>query len=144
MAVPACAASPEPARSRSAIVISARPGLPDANFDGSTILVTNSVADSPFGLVLNRPTQLTVAQLLPRLADSAIAGEKVRFGGPVQIDSAWFLFRSNAPAEHAVKLLADLRAGRRTPVAGRTRATRAANPTALPRDYLSQLSTTRS
>ncbi|HEY6828594.1 MAG TPA: YqgE/AlgH family protein [Gemmatimonadaceae bacterium] len=106
--VPASAAGADPTPSRSAIVISARPGLPDSNFDGSTILVTNSVADSPFGLVLNRPTQLTVAQLLPELADSAIAGEKVHFGGPVQIDSAWFLFRSQTPVEHAVNVLGDV------------------------------------
>jgi putative transcriptional regulator len=106
--VPAWAAGGEPNVARSAIVLSARPGLPDPNFDGSTILVTNSVANSPFGIVLNRPTKLTVAQLLPEFADSAIADEKVHFGGPVQIDSAWFLFRSQAPVEHAVNVLGDV------------------------------------
>ena len=106
--VSALAAGVEPNAARSAIVLSARPGLPDPNFDGSTILVTNSVANSPFGIILNRPTKLTVAQLLPEFADSAIAGEKVHFGGPVQIDSAWFLFRSQAPVEHAVNVLGDV------------------------------------
>ena len=109
--VPASAAGAEPNAARSAIVLNARPGLPDPNFDGSTVLVTNSVANSPFGIVLNRPTQLTVARLLPEFADSAIAGEKVRFGGPVQIDSAWFLFRSQAPVEHAVNVLGDVYLG---------------------------------
>ena len=108
VAVPESATAAEPMAARSAIVLRARPGLPDPNFDGSTILVTNSVADSPFGIVLNRPTQLTVAQLLPEFADTVIAREKVRFGGPVQIDSVWFLFRSQVPDEHAVNVLADV------------------------------------
>lgn len=93
---------------RSAIVLTARDGLPDPNFERSIVLVTNNVASGPFGIILNRPTRVTLGQLFPDIANMPLRDERVYFGGPVEIGALSFLARSSTPPEHAVKIVADV------------------------------------
>jgi putative transcriptional regulator len=87
------------------IVLVARGGLPDANFNGSTVLVMNNIAAAPFGIIVNRPTELSLSQLLPDLQSATHRDDKVYFGGPVDLGSVSFLFRADAPPEHAIEVV---------------------------------------
>lgn len=106
--VHASATAADEATPRSAIVLTARDGLPDPNFESSIILVTNNVASGPFGIILNRPTRVTLGQLFPDVANMPLRDEHVYFGGPVEIGALSFLVRSPTPPEHAVNIVADV------------------------------------
>lgn len=102
----------EPGNATSALMLTARAGLPDPNFNGSTVLVTNRIARGPFGIIVNRPTRLTLSQLFPDWTNIAHGDRKVHFGGPVDATSILFLFRSAIPREHAVEIVAGVYLGR--------------------------------
>ena len=64
------------------------PGMYDANFDRTVVLVLEHSEDGAVGLVLNRPSATTVADALPGLADVAAAPAVVFVGGPVVPEGA--------------------------------------------------------
>jgi putative transcriptional regulator len=97
---PARAADPKPLTS---IVITARSELSDPYFGGSMVLVLNNLGPVPAGIIINRPTPLKVAQVFPDLKRLASLGDRVYFGGPVQPEEVWFLFRAGSAPEHAVR-----------------------------------------
>lgn len=86
-----------------AILIKARTELPDPFFADSVVLVMNNLGPAPVGVVINRPTPLPVARLFPDLKRLAGLDDRVYFGGPVGIESVWFLFRAAKAPEHAVR-----------------------------------------
>jgi putative transcriptional regulator len=86
----------------SAILIVARNGLPDPNFADSLVLVMNNLAAGPVGIIVNRPMPISVSRLFPDMAHLAQVRDKVYFGGPIDFDSVWFLFRAAARPEHAI------------------------------------------
>lgn len=86
-----------------AILLVAREELPDSDFAGSVVLVMNNLGPAPVGLIVNRPTPMTVAQLFPNLKQLARVHDKVYFGGPIALGSVWFLFRSAARPAHAIE-----------------------------------------
>ena len=91
------------ARPLTAILLIARSELPDPNFGGAVVLVMNNVGAGPVGVIINRPTQVSVARLFPDLENLAQLHDKVYFGGPVEFGSVWFLFRAAKPPEHAIQ-----------------------------------------
>jgi len=86
-----------------AIVLTAKSELDDPDFGGSIVLVLNNLGPAPAGLIINRPTSLTVAELFPALKRLAAVHDHVYFGGPVELDTVWFLFRAPKAPEHAVR-----------------------------------------
>lgn len=86
-----------------AILLTARAELPDPNFADSVVLVMNNLGGGPMGVIINRPTQVAVAQLFPDLKRLALVRDKVYFGGPVELQTVWFLFRASKPPEHAIQ-----------------------------------------
>jgi putative transcriptional regulator len=86
-----------------AILIVARDHLPDPSFSNSIVLVMNDLGLGPTGLVINRPTQIPVSHLFPKLERLSKVSDKVYFGGPVEPESVWFLFRAASPQPHAVR-----------------------------------------
>jgi putative transcriptional regulator len=88
-----------------AILLIAREGLPDPSFRDSIVLVMNNVGAVPAGVVLNRPTNVEVALLFPDFKGLAQRHDKVYFGGPVDIDSLWFVFAADKAPEHAIRVL---------------------------------------
>ena len=91
-----------------AILLSARSNLPDSDFADSVVLVMNNLGPAPVGVIVNRPTQVSVAQLFPDLKRLADMHDKVFFGGPVELDVVWFLFRAAKPPQHAIRTFADV------------------------------------
>jgi putative transcriptional regulator len=86
-----------------AILITARAQVRDPFFGDSVVLVLNNIGAEPVGVVINRPTSLTVAHLFPDLKRVAPLPDRVYFGGPVDFGSVWFVFRAAKAPEHAVR-----------------------------------------
>ncbi|MEJ2894642.1 YqgE/AlgH family protein [Bordetella avium] len=77
----------------------AMPGMVNDELAGTVIYICEHTPRGALGLVLNRPTDLTLASLFERVdltvAMGPTADEKVFFGGPVQTDRGFVL---HAPA----------------------------------------------
>ena len=66
----------------------ANPSLPDPNFDRTVVLMLEHGPDAALGLVLNRPSETTVAEVVPGWASLATEPPLVFVGGPVGQDTA--------------------------------------------------------
>lgn len=97
------AAKPSPAKPTTAIFIVAQDDVTDPIFGESVVLVMNNLGPAPVGIIVNRPTPVPVSHLFPKLKRLAQLPDKVYFGGPVEFESVWFLFRAATPPEHAVQ-----------------------------------------
>ncbi|MEZ5099463.1 MAG: YqgE/AlgH family protein [Thermoleophilia bacterium] len=60
------------------------PALGDPNFWRTVVLLVEHTPEGAMGLVLNRPTELTVAEAVEPLAALVEDGACVHYGGPVQ------------------------------------------------------------
>jgi putative transcriptional regulator len=73
----------------------AMPNMADENFGGALVLVAEHSDRGALGLVVNRPTDITMGTLFERidlsLAGQPLADEPVLFGGPVQSDRGFVL-----------------------------------------------------
>jgi putative transcriptional regulator len=85
----------------------ASPSLPDW-FRRTVILMVEHVDEGAFGLVLNRPSQSTVVEAVPALADVADPGELVHIGGPVQPDGVVALGEFPDPDQSPKLVLGDV------------------------------------
>lgn len=75
----------------------ASPSLHDPNFERSVVLIGVHSAEGAMGVVLNRPSELTVAEAAPQLEDAVLDAEHVFVGGPVQPSSVVFLAEFSDP-----------------------------------------------
>ncbi len=79
----------------------AMPGMVSGNLANTVIYICEHTADGALGLVINRPTDLTVGSLLERieldlsLEIGPVQNTPVFFGGPIQTDRGFVL---HAPA----------------------------------------------
>ena len=62
----------------------AGPDLLDPNFRRTVVLISEHSEEGAMGVVLNRPSEHTVAEAVPDLADVVEPGDHVHIGGPVQ------------------------------------------------------------
>jgi putative transcriptional regulator len=85
-----------------AILLVGKADLPDDDFANSVVLVMNNLGPAPIGIVVNRPTRVTIPQLFPDDNRLARLNDKVYFGGPVELGAIWFLMRAATPPEHAM------------------------------------------
>ena len=108
LAVVSWPAVADESRRLTTILLVARDGLVDSNFAGSAVLVMNHIADGPVGVIINRPTPMSVAKLFPDQKRLATIQDKVYFGGPVEFGAVWFLFRAAKPPARAVQALEDV------------------------------------
>jgi putative transcriptional regulator len=69
----------------------ASPALMDPNFRRAVILVSVHSEEGAMGVVLNRPSQVTVSDAVPQLEQTVAEQEHVYVGGPVQPSSIVFL-----------------------------------------------------
>lgn len=91
------AAQAQQADAPNALLLVAKPGLPDPNFRETVVLVTQAPDFSTVGVILNRPTQIKHDR----------SAEPIYSGGPVLPQTLVVLFRSDsapaAPAFHVLK-----------------------------------------
>jgi len=76
----------------------ARPGLLDPNFRQTVVLVTHRPDGSTVGVILNRPTQIEAAALLPGLPAERYR-DALYFGGPVLRQTVVAVFESESTPE---------------------------------------------
>jgi putative transcriptional regulator len=69
----------------------ASPALMDPNFRRAVILVGVHSEEGAMGVVLNRPSEVTVGEAVPQLEQTVAEREPVYVGGPVQPSSIVFL-----------------------------------------------------
>jgi putative transcriptional regulator len=88
----------------------AEPLLGDPNFERTVILVVEHTDEGALGLVLNRPTDLLVAEALPAWRHLTSDPPVLHIGGPVEERSGWCLARAVDPEglEGFVPVLEDL------------------------------------
>src|SRR5258707_9969875 len=72
-------------------VLLASPSLRDPNFERTVVLIAVHGAEGAMGVVLNRPSEATVAQAAPQLEPAVGDSERMFVGGPVQTSSIVFL-----------------------------------------------------
>jgi putative transcriptional regulator len=69
----------------------ASPALHDPNFERSVVLIGVHSEQGAMGVVLNRPSEVTVGEAAPQLEEAVEESERVFVGGPVQPGSIVFL-----------------------------------------------------
>jgi putative transcriptional regulator len=87
-------------------VLVAGPALLDPNFRRTVVLVGEHGEAGAMGVVLNRPSALTVAEAVPTLAELTGREERVWVGGPVQPQAIVVLGEFDEP-EHAAAVVVD-------------------------------------
>lgn len=75
----------------------ANPVLGDPNFHRTVVLVLEHGPSGAVGVVLNRPSQMPVSDVVPGLRDLAADPGVVHIGGPVQPEAAICLARLHRP-----------------------------------------------
>jgi putative transcriptional regulator len=99
----AAVAQAQVAPSKSLFLI-ARPGMPDPNFRESVVLVVQSQGGEATGVIINRPTDRSLAELLPSERFEAFT-DPIYFGGPVAPQGLFALFQSDKYSGPAVPML---------------------------------------
>lgn len=66
----------------------ATPGLRDPNFARSVVLLLEHDRDGTLGIVLNRPLEVTIVEVLPDWTGEVSAPERLFDGGPVSSEAA--------------------------------------------------------
>jgi putative transcriptional regulator len=79
---------PDPEATLTGRLLVATPALGDSNFERSVVLVLDHDEDGALGVVINRPTPLDVAEVLPVWQPLATEPGVLFQGGPVALDSA--------------------------------------------------------
>jgi putative transcriptional regulator len=86
----------------------ASPALLDPNFHRTVVLVTEHTEEGAMGLVLNRPSQVAVADAIAHLAGLVEDGAVVYVGGPVQPEAVVALAELDDPEAAAALALGDI------------------------------------
>ena len=91
------------------MILVAKPGLRDAFF-GASILVVKPIGNNRHvGFVINRPTEMTLGKLFPEHAASQKVPDPVYLGGPVNTEIIFALVQGTAPPSgEALQLTRDL------------------------------------
>jgi putative AlgH/UPF0301 family transcriptional regulator len=88
---------------RESVLLVAAPHLRDPSFGHSVVLVMFPPGSGPSGVILNRPTSLTLADIWAEPEERHGRTDSLYFGGPVQPDGLLFLFRMTPPPVRAWK-----------------------------------------
>jgi putative transcriptional regulator len=78
----------------------AKPSILDPNFSRTVVLVTHAPDGGTVGVILNRPTKQSLADVLPGNAQLARFTEPLHFGGPVERVGLFAVFQAaESPGE---------------------------------------------
>ena len=85
----------------------AMPGLEDENFDHSVTLLCEHNEDGAIGLVINRPIELKLGEMMSQMGlafDAADADRQIYWGGPVQPERGFVVHRQPAGWESCMEV----------------------------------------
>ena len=80
----------------------APPGMPDPRFRNAVLMLTHNNRTGSFALCLNRPTNITINDLLEDHPIECNLPMTVYWGGPVNPNTVWMLHSSEWETEHTV------------------------------------------
>ena len=86
----------------------AGPALLDPNFWRTVVLVVEHSEDGALGLVLNRPSETSVGEAVPQLAELLDPEEPLFVGGPVQPSAVMVLAELEDPTDAALLAFDDV------------------------------------
>jgi putative transcriptional regulator len=86
----------------------AGPGLLDPNFWRTVVLIVEHTEEGALGLVLNRPSETSVGEAVPQLAELLNPEERLFIGGPVQPSSVIVLARFEDATDAALLAFDDI------------------------------------
>lgn len=90
----------------------AMPGMTDPRFARSLIYLCEHSDQGAMGIVVNKPTDMTLGSLFERVElanpDAELAGQPVLFGGPMQLDRAFVLHKPAKPWQSTMKITGDI------------------------------------
>jgi putative transcriptional regulator len=89
-------------------LILAAPALKDPNFDRTVILIAEHTDEGAMGLVLNRPSEASIAEAVPDLTWVTDSEESVFVGGPVAPNGVIVLAEWEDPSRAVVLVEDDL------------------------------------
>lgn len=81
------------------VFLVAKPGMHDPRFRHAVILVTAHNANGTMGLIINRPTQVTIAQALPQVEELKHRNDLLFVGGPVRPGALFTLLSTDKPPD---------------------------------------------
>jgi putative transcriptional regulator len=90
------------------VFLVAQPTLTEPTFRRTVILITQRPDGGSLGVIINRPTQITLAEAFPQHEHIAALAQPLHFGGPVQPQALLFLVRSATPPPGAIAVLHDV------------------------------------
>jgi putative transcriptional regulator len=90
------------------VLLYAMPDLPDPNFARTVVLLLEHSSDGSLGVVLNRPTERSVDNVLDVTPGTTGLDVHVWKGGPVQTDALLSLVRTVRPGPKAHAILGDV------------------------------------
>lgn len=97
-----------PPRVKAGVFLYASPMITDPNFAESVVLLVQHGVEGSMGLIVNRPTRVTVREAVTELAEIRGLELRLHFGGPVQPDAALALVRSPKRLASAQRVLPDV------------------------------------
>lgn len=89
------------------LILVARPGLSDSNFRQTVVLVVQDEHGQATGVIINRPMDRSLAQLLPSERFKRFT-EPVFFGGPVASNGLFALFQADRDPGRSIAMLPGL------------------------------------
>ena len=93
--------------SSKSVFLIARPGMPDPNFREAVVLVTQAEGAEATGVIINRPTDRSLAEMLPSERFKRFK-EPIFFGGPVAPQGLFAVFQADKFSGAAVTMLPGL------------------------------------
>jgi putative transcriptional regulator len=87
-----------------AMFLVAKPGMSDPNFQEAVVLAVQTEDGAATGIIVNRPTGLSLAELLPSERFRSFT-DLIFFGGPVAQQGLFALFQSDKYSGAAVPIL---------------------------------------
>jgi putative transcriptional regulator len=90
------------------IFLVARRGLPDPNFRETVVLVTQPRQGGPFGVIINRPLEQRLSELLSEFESLKDRKDVLYFGGPVKPDGLVFLVQAATSPPRGLSVLKDV------------------------------------
>lgn len=82
--------------------------LADPNFARAVVLLVDYGAQGAMGLIINRPTGLTLSEVFPAIGPRFSARHRLYVGGPVAPEQVMLLFRTEQQPKNTVHVFGDI------------------------------------